>query len=49
MRTNGEVAHDCAMESALRRIANALESIASSLAAGSGKNCNEEGKETENV
>lgn len=49
MRTNGEVEHDCAVESALRRIAKALESIASSLAAGSGKNCNEEGKETENV
>lgn len=49
MRTNGEMAHDCAVESALRRIAKALESIASSLAAGSGKNCNEKGEEAENV
>lgn len=49
MRTNGEVAHDCAVESALRRIAKALESIASSLAAGSGKNNNENGEEDENV
>ena len=49
MRTIGEVEHDCAVESALRRIAKALESIASSLAVGSEKNCNEEGKETENV
>lgn len=49
MRTNGEMAHDCAVESALRRIANALESIAASLAVGSGKNRNKEGEEAENV
>lgn len=40
MRTNGEVEHDCAVESALRRIANALERIASAL--------NKDGKEAEN-
>lgn len=40
MRTNGEVAHDCAVESALRRMANALERIASAL--------NKDGKEAEN-